>query len=58
MAVVGLLFKRTLNNVHNYIQNTILPLEVHPASEHPLALNMSASLQGGLVGGQQLLGGY
>jgi hypothetical protein len=51
MATVSLRLKRVLNEVHNHVQNIVLPLEIQPASEIPSPYDMPATLAGGHVGG-------
>jgi hypothetical protein len=56
MAAPGLWLKRVLNEIHNEVHNTVLPLRIQPSSKLPFPLNMpSLFALGGAVGRQQLV---
>jgi hypothetical protein len=56
MAAPGLWLKRVLNEIHNELHHTVLPLRIQPPSRLLFLLNMPSLLGlGGVVGRQQLV---
>jgi len=56
MTAPGHWLKSVLNEIHNDLHNTVLPLRIQPPSKLPFPLSMPSLFSlGGAVSGQQLL---